>query len=363
MLICHVVGARPNFVKVAPVIEALNGRGVKQLLVHTGQHYDRTMSDVFFDELGMPEPDVHLDVGSDTHARQTAKIMLGFDEVCERHRPDVVLVAGDVNSTMACALTAAKRNIPVAHLEAGLRSFDRTMPEEINRVVTDHVSDLLFTTQAGAEANLRAEGIAAEKIHFVGNCMVDTLLKQRAAAVAREPWAAYALTPEGYALVTLHRPSNVDQADTLRRIIGSLAEIAATLPVLFAVHPRTRERMRELAAGTIAGIRFCEPLPYLTFLGLVARARVVLTDSGGIQEETTALGIPCLTLRHNTERPVTITDGTNRLVGNARETILEGFRAVMRGDATGARVPPLWDGAAARRTADVLVAWAATRGA
>ncbi|MEY4686495.1 MAG: hypothetical protein RIR76_518, partial [Verrucomicrobiota bacterium] len=289
MLICNVVGARPNFMKMAPVIHALAARGLPQVLVHTGQHYDPAMSQVFFDELQMPAPDLFLGVGSDNHARQTAKIMAGFDEVCAERRPSLVVVAGDVNSTLGCALVAAKRHIPVAHVEAGLRSFDREMPEEINRVLTDHLSDFLFTSEPSGTVNLQREGVAAEKIHFVGNCMVDTLLKHRAAALARAPWAAHGLTPGEYVLVTLHRPANVDDVAKLEQITEVIRTVARDCPVLFPVHPRTRARLAATPSAADKAVRFCEPLPYLEFLGLMAQARMVLTDSGGIQEETTAL--------------------------------------------------------------------------
>jgi UDP-N-acetylglucosamine 2-epimerase (non-hydrolysing) len=354
MLICNVVGARPNFMKMAPVIGALAERSLPQLLVHTGQHYDNAMSQVFFDELGMPRPDIFLNVGSDNQARQTAKIMTSFDAVCEERRPDLVIVAGDVNSTLACALVAAKRNIPVAHVEAGLRSFDRGMPEEINRVLTDHISDFLFTSEAGAETNLRSEGINAAKIHFVGNCMVDTLFKHRDAAVWREPWKKYGLEPGRYALVTLHRPSNVDEPQKLGQLLDVIARVAREIPVLFPVHPRTRERLKQLPAADAPALQFCDPLPYVDFVGLMAKARVALTDSGGIQEETTALGVPCLTLRRNTERPATLTHGTNRLVGDDPAAIFAGFEATMADASIASRQPPRWDGAAAPRIARVI---------
>ncbi len=359
MLICNVVGARPNFMKMAPLIEALAARNMTQLLVHTGQHYDQAMSQVFFDELGMPRPDIHLEVGSDNQARQTAKIMVGFDEVCEQRRPDLVVVAGDVNSTVASALVAAKRGILVAHVEAGLRSGDRGMPEEINRIVTDHLADLLFTTEASGNENLKKEGIAAEKIHFVGNCMVDTLLKHKDTAVSRQPWIGHGLEPGKYVLLTLHRPSNVDDTGKLRQIMQTVAQIAEVMPVLFPVHPRTRNCIMQLQLGAIAGVQLCDPLPYLAFVGLMAKARVVLTDSGGIQEETTALNVSCLTLRRNTERPVTVTNGTNRLVGDDAATILTAFQEVLRHSPGEIHQPPLWDGAAAVRTAAVIAAWCA----
>jgi UDP-N-acetylglucosamine 2-epimerase (non-hydrolysing) len=362
MWIANVVGARPNFMKMAPVIEEMLRRGIRQELIHTGQHYDANVSAVFFQELGLPEPDVYLGIGSDSQARQTARIMMALEEVWLERRPDLVVVAGDVNSTMAAALVASKLGIPVAHVEAGLRSFDRSMPEEINRVVTDRLSDLLFTTEASANENLRAEGAALETVHFVGNCMIDTLDQHLEAALARRPWSEFDLEPGGYALVTLHRPSNVDDPGTLESLAAVLNDLSARLPMLFPVHPRTRKRLAEGRVTAAPALRLCEPLPYLTFLGLMAKARCVLTDSGGIQEETTALGVSCLTLRWNTERPVTMSHGTNRLVGSDPATIREGFEAMMCGGAIEARRPPLWDGQASRRIVDVVEAWAASRG-
>lgn len=354
MLICNVVGARPNFMKMAPVIHALAARGVPQVLVHTGQHYDAAMSQVFFDELGLPAPDIFLGVGSDSHARQTAKILTAFDEVCEQRRPSIVVVAGDVNSTLACALVSAKRNIPVAHVEAGLRSRDRTMPEEVNRVLTDHLSDFLFTSEPSGAINLHQEGIAADKIHFVGNCMVDTLVKHRAAAVARAPWKARGLTAGQYVLVTLHRPANVDAPEKLGQLMAAIDEIAGELPVLFPVHPRTRDRLAAAAGGKAQRVRFCDPLPYIEFLGLMAEARLVLTDSGGVQEETTALQVPCVTLRANTERPVTLTQGTNRLIGDDPRSLRDAVRAELAGPPRRGTLPEHWDGAAAPRIAAIL---------
>ena len=361
MLICTVVGARPNFVKMAPVALELTRRGLSQILVHTGQHYDAEMSQVFFEELGLPKPDISLGVGSDNHARQTAQIMIAFDEVVEKRRPDLVLAGGDVNSTMAVALVAAKREIPVAHIEAGLRSSDRSMPEEINRVVTDHVSNLLFTTEESGNRNLEREGIASERVHFVGNCMVDTLRKHVAFAVDRSPWRAVELTEGSYALLTLHRPSNVDSAESLKRILEIIGAVSRHVPVVFPVHPRTRTRMEQLGGSLAEGTRLMGPLPYLTFVGLMAKARFVLTDSGGIQEETTALGVPCLTLRENTERPVTVTEGTNEIVGTDPHRIEECVRRILAGDWKRGRVPPLWDGRASERVADVIEAWGRRR--
>jgi UDP-N-acetylglucosamine 2-epimerase (non-hydrolysing) len=312
MRVCNVVAARPNFMKMAPVVLELARRGVDQFLVHTGQHYDANMSDVFFEELGMPRPDVHLGVGSGSHAAQTAAVLTAFEATCLDHRPDLVVVAGDVNSTLACALVAAKLGISVAHVEAGLRSFDRTMPEEVNRVLTDHISDLLFATEDDALTNLSREGIDPGRVHLVGNCMVDTLLRHVETAVARRPWESLGLEPSGYALATLHRPSNVDDESVLRGLVRALNAVSRRLPVVFPVHPRTADRLARLQVTLAPGVRIGRPMPYLEFLGLMARARCVLTDSGGIQEETTALGVPCMTLRENTERPITIHQGTNR---------------------------------------------------
>ncbi len=353
MKILSVVGARPNFMKMAPVVEEILRRGHPHLFVHTGQHYDGNMSRVFFDELGMPKPDVDLGIGSDSQARQTGRIMIAFEEVCRKERPDVILVGGDVNSTAAVALVAAKEGVALGHVESGLRSFDRTMPEEINRIVTDHLSTYLFTTENSANENLAREGIPAEKVHLVGNCMVDTLLKHVKTAVEREPWTALGLEPNGYALLTLHRPSNVDSSEALGAVMDSIRGVSERIPILFPVHPRTRARLAEAGIAAGPSVRLCEPLPYLAFLGLMAKARLVLTDSGGIQEETTALGVPCLTLRRNTERPVTVTHGTNRLVTTAEE-IRCGVEEILSGRwKTGTKVP-LWDGRASERIVDVL---------
>lgn len=354
MSIVCVVGARPNFMKMAPVVAALRRRGRAPLLVHTGQHYDTNMSQVFFDQLGMPAPDVDFEVGSDTHARQTAQILTRFEALCLERHPELVLVAGDVNSTLAAALVAAKLGIRVGHVEAGLRSFDRAMPEEVNRVVADHLSDFLFTTEESGNENLRREGIAEAKIHFVGNCMVDTLLHHAEAAVAAAPWEHLGLAPGGYALLTLHRPSNVDDPEVLRGLLGAIAELSAEIPVLFPVHPRTARRFQDWRIDLPGTVRLVEPLPYLPFVGLMARSRLVLTDSGGIQEETTALAVPCLTLRHNTERPVTLTLGTNRLAGTDPAEILRLGREVLAGEPFRGQRPPLWDGRAAERIVDVL---------
>ena len=360
MKVMHVVGARPNFMKIAPLVEEMAGRaGIENFLVHTGQHYDEKMSRLFFDELGIPKPDVDLEVGSGSHAAQTAEIMRRFEPVLLEQKPDVVVVVGDVNSTIACALVSVKLGVKVAHVEAGLRSHDRTMPEEINRLLTDQISDFLFTTEESAGPNLQREGIAAEKIFFVGNCMIDTLLKNRSRAAERKTSETLGLEPEGYALVTLHRPSNVDDPEPLRGIFEALMEIATWMPVLFPVHPRTRKMFEALGLTSHqesgADLRLMEPLGYLDFLALMDQAKMVLTDSGGIQEETTVLGTPCLTLRFNTERPITLTQGTNQLVGNHREKIIAAARQIREGRFPQGRVPDLWDGQAARRITDILL--------
>jgi UDP-N-acetylglucosamine 2-epimerase (non-hydrolysing) len=359
--ILHVVGARPNFMKVAPILAQLRKRaGVRQVLVHTGQHYDAKMSDVFFQDLGMPDPDVHLGVGSGSHAQQTAKVMVEVEPVLTRERPDVVVVAGDVNSTLAVALVASKMGLAVAHVEAGLRSRDWTMPEEINRVLTDRLSDLLFTPSRDGDENLRAEGIDPSRVHFVGNVMIDSL--QAALPRARESriHERLELQRRGYVLATLHRPANVDDPAALSRLISALIEVAGKVPLVFPIHPRTRSR---LPAGFEAkGLKLVEPLGYLDFLALTAEARLVMTDSGGIQEETTALGVPCLTLRENTERPVTVEVGTNQLVGTDPAKAVAAAREVLAGRVRQGRIPELWDGRAAERVADVLVGFCEERG-
>jgi UDP-N-acetylglucosamine 2-epimerase (non-hydrolysing) len=347
----HIIGARPNFMKVAPVLNALTGReNLEQTLVHTGQHYDVNMSDVFFQQLGMPAPDVNLAVGSGTHAKQTAEIMIRLEPVMVERQPDIVLVYGDVNSTVATALVCAKLDVRVGHVEAGLRSFDRTMPEEINRLVTDQLSDLLFTPSEDGDENLRREGIPAEKIFRVGNVMIDSLV--RLLPVARK--TKIDGLPDRYALVTLHRPANVDDSVTLKGILESLLEVNRDLAVVFPAHPRTRKRIADF--GLNAGqLRLLDPLPYVDFLGLQSRATVVITDSGGIQEETTYLGVPCLTVRENTERPITVSMGTNVLVGRDREKLRSELSRVLGGQAKKGTVPPLWDGCAGERIADILV--------
>lgn len=358
MRVLHVVGARPNFMKTAPIMAAMRRRTdfFEQRLVHTGQHYDHSMSATFFEDLHLPEADVHLGVGSGTHAEQTARVMIGLEPVLTEWRPDLVIVVGDVNSTLAAALVATKKGIRVAHVEAGLRSFDRTMPEEVNRLLTDQISDLLFTSEESGNENLRREGIPAAKIHFVGNVMIDSLVRLLPRAARSSVVDDLALTPRGYAVVTLHRPSNVDDPVTFREVMTALTALARELPVVFPVHPRTRERLAELAFDGQGGhLRMIDPLGYLDFLSLWSNARIVLTDSGGLQEETTYLGIPCLTLRSNTERPSTLIFGTNRLVASRSDDIQAATHEILA-DPVGIRGtrPPHWDGHAAERIVAVL---------
>jgi len=357
MRICNVVGARPNFMKIAPIVHEMKKRKMPHFVVHTGQHYDRQMSQVFFEELGLPCPDIFLGVGPGSHAEQTARIMMSFEKVCLEHKINLVVVGGDVNSTAACALVAAKLGIPLAHVEAGLRSFDKSMPEEINRIITDHLSHWLFTTESSANDNLRGEGIADEHIYFVGNCMIDSLLRHLDIALKSAPWRQFGFEPGSYAVLTLHRPANVDDVEVLRHVIRIINQVSETIPILFPVHPRTRERLIRGRLDLAPTVKISEPLPYLPFLGLMARARLVLTDSGGIQEETTALQIPCLTLRPHTERPVTITDGTNRLVGTDSEQIRKGVSEIFNGSWVQGEQPPLWDGKASPRIVDILERW------
>ncbi len=357
MLVLHVVGARPNFMKVAPLLSALGRRGVAQRLVHTGQHFDERMSGVFFTELALPRPDVDLGVGSAPHGEQTGRVMIAFERwlLAQQERPGAVVVPGDVNSTLAACLVAAKLGIPVVHLEAGLRSFDRAMPEELNRVAVDHLAGLLLTPSPDADENLRREGIPPERIARVGNLMIDTLRAHLPAARALRVPEGLGLTPRRYAVVTLHRPSNVDEPAALARLLGALAEVARAVPVVFPVHPRTRARIA--AAGLedrAAALRLVEPLGYLEFLSLTSAARLVLTDSGGLQEESTALGIPCLTLRENTERPVTVSEGTNEVVGTDPARIVAAALRALSGGGKRGRCPALWDGRAGERAADAI---------
>lgn len=346
-LIC-VAGARPNFMKVAPLLKLLRGNPwFTTVLVHTGQHYDDDLSGQFFRDLDLPAPDYHLEVGSGSHAQQTAEVMKRFEPVVLLEKPDAVVVVGDVNSTMAAAVVAAKLQVPVFHVEAGLRSFDRSMPEEINRLLTDTISEVLLVTEASARNNLLNEGIPEERIHFVGNLMIDSLRQGLATARQSDILDRLSLTGRPYGLLTLHRPSNVDARDRLAEILDAVAEIGDTVPLIFPVHPRTRAQLNQYP-GRRGNITLIDPLGYTDFLCLMANSSVVLTDSGGVQEETTVLGIPCLTLRDNTERPVTIEQGTNILAGTSRSTILKAWKETLEHPRAG-RIPPLWDGAAAER--------------
>jgi UDP-N-acetylglucosamine 2-epimerase (non-hydrolysing) len=347
-----VAGARPNYMKIKPVMNALEDAGAEVVLVHTGQHYDAAMNDIFFDELGIRPPDHFLGVGSGSHATQTGRVMTEFEPLVQSIKPDVVVVVGDINSTVACSLVAAKAGALVAHVEAGLRSRDWSMPEEINRVVTDRVSDYLFAPSPDAVDNLRAEGYREDQIHLVGNVMVDTLLANLDRARAQDVHARLGLTRGGYGLVTLHRPANVDDRSVLKGLLDALAEIAEHCPLVFPVHPRGRQAIDDL--GTPDGIILVPPAGYLDFIALQADAAVVLTDSGGIQEETTVLGVPCLTLRDNTERPITISEGTNRLVGREPRDIVAAALDVLASPPAPRR-PALWDGRAGERIAAVLV--------
>jgi UDP-N-acetylglucosamine 2-epimerase (non-hydrolysing) len=341
--------------KIAPVMQALQPcDGIRQILVNTGQHYDEAMAGGFLKELELPRPDRDLGVGSGSHAVQTAKVMIAFEEICLAERPDLVVVVGDVNSTLAASLVAAKLVIPIAHVEAGLRSFDRTMPEEVNRIVTDRLADLLLTPSRDADDNLRAEGAAEARIHLVGNVMIDTLRRHLPLARLERVRDRVPVGDGPYAVLTLHRPSNVDRPDNLRDILRAIRSIASTMPVVFPVHPRTRNRLHEFGlGGELEGTILTEPLGYIDFLSLTSNARLILTDSGGLQEESTALGIPCLTLRENTERPVTVTNGTNRVVGTRTADILDGVEHALA-DNGAPRMPELWDGHAAERVAAVI---------
>ncbi len=350
------MGARPNFMKIAPVMAALAQVGIRAKLLHTGQHYDEAMNDRFFQDLGIAAPDFHLEVGSASHAVQTAEVMKRFEPIVEAQTPQAVLVVGDVNSTIACALVATKRGVPVIHVEAGLRSYDRAMPEEVNRVLTDQISDLLFTTERSALGNLRKEGIAESRVHFVGNVMIDTLHHNLDRAIAP------AITLDGYegdyAVLTLHRPSNVDDTAVLERLLATVTEINQRIPVVFPLHPRTRARIDSFGLGRlIEPLKLMPPLGYLEMLGLMQSAKFVMTDSGGIQEETTALGVPCLTLRENTERPITIVEGTNTLIGTDMDKLRDAVDEIFSNGGKAGRVPEYWDGKAAVRIAAVIQRW------
>ncbi|MBA3058911.1 MAG: UDP-N-acetylglucosamine 2-epimerase (non-hydrolyzing) [Gammaproteobacteria bacterium] len=367
-VIC-VVGARPNFMKMAPILRAMAAHvpALPVLLVHTGQHYDKDMSQRLFEDLHLPTPDVNLEVGSGTHAAQTAEVMRRFEPVVDACQPSCVAVVGDVNSTLACALVAVKKGVPVVHIEAGLRSYDRAMPEEINRILTDQIADRLYTTERTAQDNLVREGIATSQVCFAGNVMIDSVFFGRAnARNARDTLQACNIDPaffshsSGLGVVTLHRPSNVDQAEALRAMLGVLGEVASRLPLVFVLHPRTRSNIERFGLMDLidpARMAMLPPQGYLDMLGLMAQATVVLTDSGGLQEETTALGVPCLTLRENTERPITVEQGTNTLVGCSREAILGAVDAILSGNGKRGRLPELWDGRAAQRIAADMYPW------
>jgi UDP-N-acetylglucosamine 2-epimerase (non-hydrolysing) len=359
MKIVVVAGARPNFMKIAPILEEMRQRADMDVrLVHTGQHYDERMSRLFFQQLGIPRPDVDLEVGSASHAAQTAEVMKRFEPVLLRERPDAVVVVGDVNSTLACALVAVKMDIRVAHVEAGLRSFDRTMPEEINRILTDAISSWLFVSERSGLENLKREGIPDEKVHFVGNVMIDTLLSHRARCECSTVLEDLGLRENGYSVLTLHRPASVDAPEVLGPVMSAVTRISSELPIVFPIHPRTAKALSGVWPGgngaARAGLLMNEPLGYLDFLKLVAHARMVLTDSGGIQEETTVLGVPCLTLRTSTERPATISEGTNVLVGLDPERIVAAALRTLGQERVARRIPELWDGQASRRIVEIF---------
>ena len=359
--VVNVVGARPNFMKVAPLMRAylLHRERIHASLVHTGQHYDEDMSSVFFEQLGIPPPDVFLGVGSGSHAVQTAKVMIEFEKVVTCEKPDVVVVVGDVNSTLAATLVAAKLEIPVAHVEAGLRSWDRTMPEEINRIATDSLSTFLFTTSRDANANLLKEGIPESSIHFVGNTMIDTMNMMKPHLSSSSIAGSLLLKGEKYVYMTLHRPSNVDERDTLEGICSGLEELGKSIAIVLPLHPRTRKMLETFGLlkrlRAAKGIRLCEPVSYIDSLSLMSGASFVLTDSGGIQEETTVLGVPCLTLRDNTERPVTVLEGTNEVIGSSGPAIISHANRLLAGDRKEGRIPELWDGKASGRIVDALL--------
>jgi len=360
MKIINIVGARPNFMKIAPIQrEMVKHRQIHPVLLHTGQHYDEKMSKLFFEDLEMPQPDIYLGVGSGTHAQQTAKIMIEFEKVIEAKKPDLILVVGDVNSTAACSMVAAKMGVKIAHVEAGLRSFDRTMPEEINRIVTDALSDFLFVTEKSGMENLQREGISDKKIFFTGNVMIDSLVYFMQKAENSDILHQLRLNGQPYVLITLHRPSNVDVRENFVNLLDAFAEIEKELSIVFPIHPRSRKMMHQFGldkkASKMKNLKLLDPIGYLDFMQLMRRAKLVLTDSGGIQEETTYLGIPCLTMRENTERPVTIEIGTNILIGSDTEKVVTETKKILRGDVKNGMIPELWDGRAAERIVNILV--------
>ncbi len=357
--IANIVGARPNFMKIAPIHHRMQASTTfTPLLIHTGQHYDKKMSQTFFVDLGMPEPDMYLGVGSGSHAAQTASVMIALEKILLEEKPNWIIVVGDVNSTLAASLAASKLHIPIAHIEAGLRSFDRSMPEEINRILTDSISDLLFVTEQSGLDNLKKEGIADDKVHFVGNVMIDSLIEHLEKSKLSPILEELSLVPKRYILMTLHRPSNVDDRNSLQDILTTLEVIQKELPIIFPIHPRTKKRIEEFGLANqverMKNLRLVDPLGYLPFLRLMSKSKLLLTDSGGIQEETTYLRVPCLTLRENTERPVTVEIGTNRLVGMDRGAILKGFEDAMNGSFKDSKIPPLWDGCASERILETM---------
>ena len=353
-----VMGARPNFMKIAPIHAELAQRGINQILLHTGQHYDENMSKVFFDDLGMPKPDIYLGIGSGSHAVQTAKVMVEFEGVCNKYTPSMVVVVGDVNSTVACSLVCAKGMIPCAHVEAGLRSFDREMPEEINRLVTDAIADILMTPSPDGDQNLLNEGIAQERIKRVGNIMIDSLFSSLEKSNSSTIHSDLGIDKGTYGLLTIHRPSNVDGKKAFTQIIDALEEIMKKISLIFPIHPRTRARAVEFEImdrlESMPNLSLTEPMGYLDFVALMAASKMVLTDSGGLQEETTALGIPCITLRENTERPITVSEGTNTIVGNSTEAITRAVDDILENGGKAGRIPELWDGQTAKRIADII---------
>lgn len=365
MKIILVAGARPNFMKIAPLIWEIKKRKksqkkIKYKFIHTGQHYDIQMSDIFFKDLNLPTSDINLGVGSASHAVQTANIMIKFEKVCLEEQPDLIVVVGDVNSTIACTLVAVKLGIKVAHVEGGLRSFDRTMPEEINRILTDSIADYIFTTCDDANKNLKREGVDRKKIHFVGNIMIDTLLNFKKEAVEKQTHKKFGLNKKNYAVLTLHRPSNVDEKESLEKILKAIEKVSAKIPVLFLIHPRTRKFIENYNLfsnfNDSSYIIFEKPLGYLEFLNIMINAKFLMTDSGGIQEETTALKIPCLTLRKNTERPITIKLGTNTLVANDEDKILINVKKIMKNNyKNDSRIPKYWDGNVAKRIINIII--------
>ncbi|WP_456408311.1 non-hydrolyzing UDP-N-acetylglucosamine 2-epimerase [Caldithrix abyssi] len=357
--VINVVGARPNFMKIAPIQREMSKySNIKPVLVHTGQHYDKRMSKFFFNDLQLPEPDIYLGVGSGTHAEQTAKIMTHFEKILNEEKPDLVLVVGDVNSTAACSLVAAKMNTKIAHVEAGLRSFDRTMPEEINRLVTDVLSDLLFVTEKSGLENLKREGIADHKVHFVGHVMIDSLIYFKPKADQSAILDELNLTPGEYGVITLHRPSNVDNKQNFEKLLNAFAQIEQRLPLIFPIHPRSQKMIDQFGlrekVEKMSNLRLLDPLGYLDFMKLLHNAKLVLTDSGGIQEETTFLGIPCITMRENTERPITVEIGTNVLVGTDTQRIVLEAEKILDGNAKKGQIPELWDGHAAERIVKII---------